>query len=82
MASIVWLLIFLGGAFFFAYRRASLATATLAYGVAIFAYSTIGDGAFWWLSFLWLVLAGLVLLNIDSIRMRYITRPFLRIYRR
>jgi acyl-CoA dehydrogenase len=29
-----------------------------------------------------LVLAGLVLLNIDAIRMRFITRPFLRTYRR
>ena len=82
MTSIVWLLIFLGGAFFFAYRRASLATATVAYGVAIFAYGNLGDGGFLWLTFLWLVLVGLVLLNIDAIRMRYITRPFLRVYRR
>lgn len=82
MASIVWILIFLGGAFFFAYRRASLATATLAYGIAVFAYSLLGSGGFLWKLFLWLVFAGLILLNLDAFRTRYITRPFLRIYRR
>jgi len=82
VASIVWILIFLGGAFFFAYRRASLATATLAYGVAILAYSVIGDGGFWWKAFLWLTFFGILLLNVDAIRITYITRPFLRVYRR
>jgi acyl-CoA dehydrogenase len=82
VASIFWILFFLGGAFFFAYRRSSLVTATIAYGVAIFAYTSFGDGGALWLLFLWFVLVGLVLLNIDAVRLRYITRPFLRVYRR
>ncbi len=82
MASIAWILFFLAGAFFFAYRRASLATATLAYGVAILAYFAIGDAGLVWKTFLLLVLTGLVLLNVDAFRVRYITRPFLRVYRR
>jgi acyl-CoA dehydrogenase len=82
VVSIVWLLIFLGLAFVFAYRRASLASATLAYGIAILIYSVLRGGGFWWLFFIWAVLSALVLLNLDFFRMRYITRPFLRVYRR
>ncbi|MBC7984869.1 MAG: acyl-CoA dehydrogenase [Candidatus Obscuribacterales bacterium] len=78
----MWLLVFLGGAFYFAYRRASLASATIGYSLAVIAYSYFGAGALWWKVVLWMVLGGLVLLNLDFVRIRFITRPFLRIYRR
>ena len=65
-----------------AYQRVSLLTATVTYGGALFLYALYGDGSLPWMIVLWLVLAGLVLLNIDAIRMRFITRPFLRTYRR
>ncbi|HEY8537825.1 MAG TPA: acyl-CoA dehydrogenase [Steroidobacteraceae bacterium] len=82
MSSIFWFLLFLGGALVLAYQRVSLLTATLAYGGALLLYTWFGSAGFAWLIVLWLVLAGLVFLNIDALRIRFITRPFLRTYRR
>ncbi len=82
MSSVVWFLIFLAGGLALAYQRVSLLTATVAYGAALFVYALLGNGSLPWMIVSWLVLAGLVLLNIDAIRMRFITRPFLRTYRR
>ena len=81
MTGIIWFLVFLFGALVLAYQRVSLLTATLAYGGAllIYAFTTAAP-----ISTLLLVavLAGLVLLNIDAFRIRFISRPFLRTYRR
>jgi acyl-CoA dehydrogenase len=82
VSSVFWVLLFLGGALILAYQRASLLTATLAYGGALLLYTWFGSGSLPWLTTLWLVLAGLVLLNIDAFRIRFISRPFLRTYRR
>ncbi len=82
MSSVFWLLLFLGGALVLAYQRVSLLTATIAYGGALLLYTWFGSAGLAWLIVLWLVLAGLVLLNIDAFRIRFITRPFLRTYRR
>ena len=82
MSSVVWFLIFLGGALILAYQRVSLLTATITYGAALFVYALAGEGSLPWMIFLWLVLAGLVLLNIEPLRIRFISRPFLRTYRR
>lgn len=81
MTGIIWFLIFLLGALVLAYQRVSLLTATLAYAGAmlIYAFTTAAP-----ISTLLLVavFAVLVLLNIDAFRMRFISRPFLRTYRR
>ncbi|HKU16628.1 MAG TPA: acyl-CoA dehydrogenase [Steroidobacteraceae bacterium] len=81
MTGIIWFLVFLIGALVVAYQRVSLLTATLAYGGAllIYAFTTAAP-----ISTLLLVavLAVLVLLNIDAFRFRFISRPFLRTYRR
>jgi acyl-CoA dehydrogenase len=82
VSSVFWLLLFLGGALVLAYQRVSLLTATIAYGGALLLYTWFGSAGLAWLIVLWLVLAGLVLLNIDAFRIRFITRPFLRTYRR
>jgi len=79
---ILWLLLFVGGALFLAYRQLSLRVATLAAGAALLAYTFIGMHAAWWLALLWAGFAALALLNIDALRMRYITKPFLMVYRR
>ncbi|MGH8238190.1 MAG: acyl-CoA dehydrogenase [Steroidobacteraceae bacterium] len=81
MAGIIWFLIFLLGALVLAYQRVSLLTATLAYGGALLLYAFTGANLATMIV-LWVVLAGLVLLNIDAFRIRFITRPFLRTYRR
>jgi acyl-CoA dehydrogenase len=81
MTGIIWFFVFLIGALVLAYQRVSLLTATLAYGGAllIYAFTTAAP-----ISTLLLVavLAVLVLLNIDAFRIRFISRPFLRTYRR
>lgn len=82
MAGIFWFALFIGGGLVLAYQRVSLLTATVSYAVALLLYTWFGSGSLVWLSLLWLVLAGLVVLNLDSLRMRLITRPFLRTYRR
>jgi acyl-CoA dehydrogenase len=82
MSSVVWVLLFILGALILAYQRVSLRTATISYAVALLIYNWQGAGSLAWLVALWLVLATLVLLNIDAFRMRFISRPFLRTYRR
>ena len=81
MTGIIWFLVFLIGALVLAYQRVSLLTATLAYGGALLLYAFTGANLAT-MFVLWVVLAGLVLLNIDAFRIRFISRPFLRTYRR
>ena len=82
MSSVLWFLAFAFGALTLAYQRVSLRTATLAFAGALLIYTWFGAGSFAWRSTLWLAWMGLVLLNIDVFRIRFITRPFLRTYRR
>jgi acyl-CoA dehydrogenase len=82
VSSFLWFAAFLVGALVLAYQRASLLTATVSYGAALLIYSWFGNGSLAWLIVLWLVLAGMVLLNLDAFRLRFISRPFLRQYRR
>ena len=81
MIGIFWFLVFLLGAVVLAYQRVSLLTATLAYGGALLLYAFTGANLATMIV-LWVVLAVLVLLNIDAFRIRFISRPFLRTYRR
>ncbi|MBB6092690.1 acyl-CoA dehydrogenase [Povalibacter uvarum] len=82
MSSVIWFLVFFIGALVLAYQRVSLLTATFTYAAGLLAYTWFGAGSFAWLIALWGVLALLVLLNIDAFRVRFISRPFLRTYRR
>jgi acyl-CoA dehydrogenase len=77
-----WLLVFVGGALYLTYQRVSLRTATLAAGIALVAYSVTGAAATPWLAALWLVFGAVALLNVDAFRLRFVTRPFLKTYRR
>jgi acyl-CoA dehydrogenase len=81
VSSFIWFLVFLAGALVLAYQRVSLLTATAAYGGALVVYALSGP-SLPVLVILWTILAVLVLLNIDAVRIRFITRPFLRTYRR
>jgi Acyl-CoA dehydrogenases len=82
VATLLWILLVAGAAIGLAYQRASLGTATLAAGVGLVVYSLVGNAAVAWLVVLWLGFAALVALNVSAIRLRFITRPFLRTYRR
>jgi acyl-CoA dehydrogenase len=82
MMTLFWLLLFIGGALALAYHRVSLATATIAAGAALIAYTLLGFGPLPWLAILWLGFFALVALNVDALRMRFVTKPFLLVYRR
>jgi acyl-CoA dehydrogenase len=81
VSSIIWFLVFVAGALLLAYRRVSLLTATIVYGGALLIYAMFG-ASLPWLVFHLAVLTILILLNSDAFRMRFITRRFLRTYRR
>ena len=82
MSSFLWLVLFVGGALALAYRRVSLRQATIVTGIALAAYTMVGDGAFIWLTLLWVGFAGLAALNLPNIRKDRITRPLLKTFRK
>jgi acyl-CoA dehydrogenase len=83
VSGFLWFLIFLVGSLVLAYQRVSLLTTTFVYGAALLVYIwSPGTSNLITLSLLWVGLAILVLLNINSLRIRFISRPFLRTYRR
>jgi acyl-CoA dehydrogenase len=79
---VLWILLFVGGALYLAYHRVSLRTATVAAGVALLAYSLVGNGSPPWLFALWAAFIAVALLNVGALRMRWVTKPFLMVYRR
>jgi acyl-CoA dehydrogenase len=79
-------LVFIAAVLFLAYRRLSLLAFTATFTVLLAAYSGLGllgshsTPLLVWKGFLWLLLAGLWLLNIRPLRKAFITRPFMRAY--
>jgi acyl-CoA dehydrogenase len=82
VTSAIWILVFVGGALYLAYQRASLRAATLATGIALLAYTLLRQPSTPWLVGWWLAFGAVALLNLDAFRLRFITRPFLKTYRR
>jgi acyl-CoA dehydrogenase len=78
----IWILVFVGGALYLAYQRVSLRAATLATGIALLAYTLLRQPSTPWLVAWWLAFGVMALLNLDAFRLRFITRPFLKTYRR
>ena len=78
-------LIFVAAVLYLAYRRLSLLTFTATFTILLAAYAyygAAGVAAETWEGFLWLMLAGLWLLNVRPLRKALITRPFMKAYRR
>jgi acyl-CoA dehydrogenase len=82
MLSVAWFLVFVGVVLFVAYRRFNLLQTSITFTVLALAYSLWGHSALWWKAVLWLPVLALWLLNINPLRQSFITRPFLRVYRR
>ncbi|HNP34477.1 MAG TPA: acyl-CoA dehydrogenase [Woeseiaceae bacterium] len=80
-ASLFWLLLFLGGGLYLAYRRVGLFQATVATGAALVAYTLFGDGAWWWILLLWIAFGLMVVLNMIELRREKLTKPLLKVYR-
>jgi acyl-CoA dehydrogenase len=84
---VFWFALVSGGLLYMAYQRVSLRTATAVAGLALLAYTAGGalqpqPATTPWLVVLWLAFALLALFNVEALRTRFVTRPFLRTYRR
>src|SRR5580658_3500019 len=78
-------LVFIAAVLFLAYRRLSLLAFTVTFTVLLAAYTVLGENsapAGLWKGFLWVLLAGLWLLNLRPLRKALITRPFMKTYLR
>ncbi len=76
-------LVFVAAVLFLAYRRLSLLAFTATFTALLVAYTLLGASgtpAGAWKGFLWLLLAGLWLLNLRPLRKALITRPFMKAY--
>ena len=82
MTTLFWLLIFLGGATALAYHRTSLKNSTIAFAAALVTFTLFGPEAGVIKVLLWLVLAAMALLNVDSLRREHLTRPILATFRK
>lgn len=75
-------LLFFAAILYLAYKRLSLLAFTGTFLVLLIAYTAATEHAGLWTGFLWLLFTALTLLNIRPLRKAFITRPFMRIYRR
>ena len=82
IVSLLWLLLFLGGGIYLAYKRIDLRTSTIAAGIAVLAYWIFGDGAVLWKLVLTLLFGLMVIPNLIDVRREKITRPLLDVYRK
>jgi acyl-CoA dehydrogenase len=82
MLSVAWFLLFVGVVLFVAYRRFTLLQTSITFTVLALAYSLWGNAGLWWKAVFWIPVLALWLLNINPLRQSFITRPFLRVYRR
>ncbi|MDH3267153.1 MAG: acyl-CoA dehydrogenase, partial [Gammaproteobacteria bacterium] len=80
--SLSWLLLFVGGGVYLAYRRIDLRTSTIATGIALLAYTFFGNGWWLWLLLLWALFGVMVVPNLIDLRREKITKPLLKIYRK
>jgi len=75
-------LVFVAAVLFLAYRRLSLLAFTVTFTVLLALYTAAGAPAGLWKGLLWVLLAGLWLLNVRPLRKSLITRPFMAAYLR
>jgi acyl-CoA dehydrogenase len=79
---VAWTVLLLGVLVVLAYRRVSLAASSCVLGLLLLCYWGFGSAAEWWKIVVSVPYAVLLLLNVRPLRVRLITRPFLRSYRR
>jgi acyl-CoA dehydrogenase len=79
---IAWAAVFFGVVILLAYRRVGLAPSSGVLGVLLLCYWTLGVAPEWWKIIVAIPYALLLLFNIRPLRLRFLTRPFLKSYRR
>ena len=76
-----WLVLFVGAICILAYRRASLAVSTGVLAVLLAGYWALGAAPVWWKILVSVPIAILISLNVRTLRIRLLTRPFMKKYR-
>ena len=76
-----WLVLFVAAIFILAYRRASLAASTGVLLLLLAARWALGSAPMWWKVAVSVPFALLLLLNVRPLRIRLLTRPFMKKYR-
>jgi acyl-CoA dehydrogenase len=79
---LAWAALFLAALLILAYRRSSLGRSSCVLGLLLLAYWALGSFPEWWKILVSIPYTLLLLLNIRPLRLRAVTRPFLRSYRR
>jgi acyl-CoA dehydrogenase len=82
MVSFILFLLFVGIVLWASYRKVGLAATTALIGAVLAAYTLAGTAAPWWKAVLWVAYLPLVLLNVAPLRIRFLSRPFFRVYKR
>jgi acyl-CoA dehydrogenase len=82
MDTLLWLVILVAAPITVAYRRTDLRTSTAILGALLVVYTLFGNGGLSWIIILWLLLAGLAFLNVESLRRDQLTRRVIDVYRR
>src|SRR3984885_12451713 len=77
-----WLVLFAGAICILAYRRATLAVSTGVLLLLLAIYWALGSAPDWWKILISVPFAVLFLLNIRPLRIRLLTRPFMKKYRK
>jgi acyl-CoA dehydrogenase len=77
-----WLVLFAVAICILAYRRASLAASTGVLLLLLAAYWALGAAPLWWKAAVSVPFALLLLFNIRPLRIRLLTRPFMKKYRK
>jgi acyl-CoA dehydrogenase len=80
--ALAWAVLFLGAILVLAYRRVGLFSSSCVLGVLLLAYWALGAEPSWCKALVSVPYVLLLLLNLRPLRLRLITRPFLRSYRR
>jgi acyl-CoA dehydrogenase len=75
-----WLVLFVGAVCILAYRRAGLVASTGVLLLLLAVYSALGSAPDWWKILVSVPFAILFLLNIRPLRIRLLTRPFMKKY--
>ena len=79
---LAWTVLFLGITLILAYRRTGLGASSCVLGLLLLCYWMWGSAPEWWKIIVSIPYALLLFLNIRPLRLRLVTRPFLRSYRR
>ena len=82
MATLFWLIVFLGAPIGLLYRRTELHVSTAVLGAVLVAYSLWGGAGFFWLVILWVAFASFALLNLKTLRRERISAPILDVLRK